>query len=62
MKTPKHEMDPSTMVDIKPHLLVPEAGNYELDPAPYVCAPQLSWDAMLKQTRVQLELITDPLM
>ena len=55
-------MDPSTMVDIKPHLLVPEAGNYELDPAPYVCAPQLSWDAMLKQTRVQLELITDPLM
>ena len=37
-----------------------EEGNYELDPADYVSAPQLSWDAMLKQTRVNLELITDP--
>ena len=40
--------------------MVTEEGNYELDPAHYVSAPQLSWDAMLKQTRVNLELITDP--
>ena len=31
-----------------------------MNPVHYVSAPQLSWDAMLKQTRVQLELITDP--
>ena len=37
-----------------------EEGNYEMDPAHYDSAPQLSWDAMLKQTRVNLELITDP--
>ena len=60
MKPPKHEIDPNTRFDIKPQLLVTEEGNYELDPAHYVSAPQLSWDAMLKQTRVQLELITDP--
>ena len=60
MKPPKQEIDPSTMFDIKPQLLVIEDGNYELDPAHYVSASQLSWDAMLKQTRDQLELITDP--
>lgn len=32
---------------------------YGLDPAHYVTTPSYSWDAMLKQTRVQLELITD---
>ena len=60
MMPPKHEFDPNTGFDIKPQLLVTEDGNYELDPAQYVRAPQLSWDAMLKETRVQLELITDP--
>ena len=60
MKPPKEEVDPHTRFDIKPQLVVTEEGNYELDPAHYVSAPQLSWDAMLKQTRVQLELITDP--
>ena len=48
------------MFDYKPQQLVTEEPNCELDPAHYVSAPQLSWDAMLKQTRVQLELITDP--
>ena len=33
---------------------------YELDPAPYVSAPQLSLGAMLKQTRVKVDRITDP--
>ena len=36
--------------------------TYGLDPAYYVSAPQLSWDAMLKITRVSLELISDPAM
>ena len=33
---------------------------YELDPANYITAPGLSWDAMLKMTKMELELIHDP--
>ncbi|XP_064215761.1 uncharacterized protein LOC135265262 [Tribolium castaneum] len=33
--------------------------HYELDPAHYVTAPSLSWNAMLKFTHVKLELLTD---
>ena len=35
------------------------AENYDLDPAHYVSAPQLSWDAMLHVTDCELTLITD---
>ena len=34
--------------------------NYELDPAWYYTAPGLAWDALLKKTKAELELITDP--
>ena len=34
--------------------------NYKLDPAWYLTAPGLSWDAMLKVSGVELELLTDP--
>ncbi|CAF4750968.1 unnamed protein product [Pieris macdunnoughi] len=34
-------------------------GVYELDPCRYLTAPGLSWDAMLKETGVNLELLTD---
>ena len=34
--------------------------NYGLDPAWYYTAPGLSWDAMLKITRLELDPITDP--
>ena len=33
--------------------------NYELDPAHYYTSPGLSWDALLKSTKVELELLTD---
>ena len=33
--------------------------NYELDPAWYYTAPGLAWDAALKKTKVELELLTD---
>ena len=34
--------------------------HYKLDPVLYYTSPGLSWDAMLKQTGVELELISDP--
>ena len=34
--------------------------NYELCPSHYLNAPGLSWDAMLKTTKIELELIPDP--
>ena len=33
--------------------------NYKLDPAHYFTAPGLSWDAALKMTKVELELLKD---
>jgi hypothetical protein len=33
---------------------------YELDPAQFFTLPALSWDALLKYTKVELELISDP--
>ena len=33
--------------------------KYGLDPAHYYRAPGLSWDALLKKTGVELELLTD---
>ena len=34
--------------------------NYQLDPAWYYTAPGLAWDACLKKTGVELELLSDP--
>ena len=34
-------------------------GEYNLDPAWYYTSPGLSWDAMLKKTDIELELLTD---
>ena len=34
--------------------------NYALDPAWYYTSPGLSWDALLKHSKVKLELLTDP--
>jgi hypothetical protein len=34
--------------------------TYRLDPAHYLTTPSLTWDACLKYTNVELELITDP--
>ena len=34
--------------------------NYGLCPSHYLSAPSLSWDAMLKMTKIELELILDP--
>ena len=34
--------------------------KYKLDPSHYITAPSLAFDAMLKMTQVELELLTDP--
>ena len=34
--------------------------NYGLCPSHYLSAPALSWDAMVKMTKIELELIPDP--
>ena len=34
--------------------------NYKLDPAWYFTSPGIAWDAALKMTGVELELLTDP--
>ena len=34
--------------------------NYSLDPACYYTSPGLSWDALLKHSKVNLELLSDP--
>ena len=34
--------------------------SYGLCPSQYLSAPGLSWNAMLKMTKIDLELITDP--
>jgi len=39
-----------------------EPHRFKLDPAHYVSAPQMAWDAMLKTTGIQLDLISDPAM
>ena len=33
---------------------------YDLDPCHYFSAPGLSWDAILKMTKIELEKISDP--
>jgi len=39
-----------------------EPQRFQLDPAHYVSAPQMAWDAMLKITGIKLDLISDPAM
>ena len=34
--------------------------NYSLDPAWYYTSPGLSWDALLKHSKIELEFLTDP--
>ena len=36
--------------------------HYGLDPAWYFSAPSLDWDATLKTIKVQLELLSDPVL
>ena len=47
------------LVDVFENLRKTCIQYYKLDPANYFSSPGLSWDAMLKMTNIQLELMTD---
>ncbi|GFU77169.1 uncharacterized protein TNCV_1078851 [Trichonephila clavipes] len=47
------------LADVMEHFRDVCMDTYNLDPAWYFSAPGLSWDAMLKTTKVRLELLDD---
>ena len=53
------KMDVLLLVDVFEKFREMSLENYKLDPAHYYGAPGLSWDAMLKNSNVELELISD---
>ena len=47
------------LVDVFENFRLLSLKEYKLDPAHYYTAPGLTWDAMLRHTVIQLELLTD---
>ena len=47
------------LADVFEKFISTSLNNYNLDPCHYFSAPGLSWDAMLKMTKVKLEKISD---
>ena len=47
------------LADVFEKFISTSLNNYNLDPCHYFSAPGLSWDAMLKMTKVELEKISD---
>jgi hypothetical protein len=54
------KMDVLLLADVFENFRDVAMANYCLDPAHYLTTPSLTWDACLKYTQVELELITDP--
>ena len=54
------ELDVLLLADVFENFREVCLNNYKLDPAWYLTAPGLSWDAMLRVTGIKLELLTDP--
>ena len=48
------------LFDVSEKFIFTTLKNYNLDPCHYFSAPGLSWHAMLKMTKVELEKISDP--
>ena len=55
-----YRLDVLQLVDIFENFRKVCYKHYGLDPAHYYTAPGLAWDAALKVTKVELELLTDP--
>jgi hypothetical protein len=54
------KMDTVLLADVFENFRDVSMINYRLDSAHYLTTPSLTWDACLKYTNVELELITDP--
>ena len=54
-----NEVDVLVLVDVFENFRNICIKNYKLDPARYYTAPSLAWDAALKITKVELELLSD---
>ena len=52
--------DALLLADIFEKFISTNLNYYGLDPCHYFSAPGLSWDAMLKMTKIELEKINDP--
>ena len=52
--------DTLLLADVFEHFRDVCMASYDLDPCHYYTAPGLAWDACLKMTGIQLELLTDP--
>ena len=48
------------LADVIKHFRLNSLSEYDLDPVYFVSSPHMEWNAMLKQTNLLLELITDP--
>ena len=53
------QSDTSLLVDVFEHFRNKCIKTYELDPANFLSAPGIAWQAFLKKTGVKLELLTD---
>ena len=54
-----HKTDVTLLADVFKTLRRTCINTYKLDPLHYHTAPGLSWDALLKYTGIELELLTD---
>ena len=54
-----NEVDVLLLADVFENFIIICIENYELDPVHYYTAPGLAWDAALKVTEVELELLLD---
>ena len=53
------ELDVLLLADVFEYFRESSMEHYGLDPAHYYSVPGLSWDSMLKHTKIDIELITD---
>ena len=54
------KLDVLLLADVFENFRLTASGSYGLDPLHYLTLPSFSWDACLRKTRVELDLLDDP--